>query len=62
MLCVCRRSQKDHPWHTVNSVCPPSSGACREADYHVETFEPDKLLALLKSLRLPPKWRTATSS
>ena len=35
----------------VISVSTPLVGLCRQADYHLETFDPGRLLSLLESLR-----------
>jgi DNA-binding NtrC family response regulator len=35
----------------IISVSSPGFGICAEADYHLETFDPAKLIALLERLR-----------
>jgi hypothetical protein len=39
------------PGIPIISISAPYIGICKEADYHLETFDPAELLRLLESLR-----------
>jgi CheY-like chemotaxis protein len=40
-----------HPKIPIVAICAPRGNDCPDADYHLEFFDPAKLLALLQSLR-----------
>lgn len=46
-----RKVKKVAPAVPVIDVCTPLIGICPDADYHLETYNPAKLLELLESLR-----------
>jgi response regulator RpfG family c-di-GMP phosphodiesterase len=58
-----RAVKKVAPTVPVIDVCTPLVGICPGADYHLETYDPAKLLELLESLRrkrqLPSKSATS---
>jgi response regulator RpfG family c-di-GMP phosphodiesterase len=58
-----RAVKKVAPTGPVIDVCTPLAGICPGADYHLETYNPAKLLELLESLRrkrqLPSKSATS---
>jgi CheY-like chemotaxis protein len=48
---VVRQLKKLQPKCPIVVICAPGANECPEADYHLEFFDPAKLLELLQSLR-----------
>jgi CheY-like chemotaxis protein len=48
---VVRQLKKQYPAIPIVVICAPGLSDCPEADYHLEFFDPAKLLELLQKLR-----------